>query len=259
MDAMRHTVLTVPGVTPQSFPWDYPLPRLLYKYLRPERLSVLTKCLIRFSQRQAFDDIFDLRPAAGSFGSDDEIAHYMEMQTIPPENQQEVLKHIRELGPRFAEFTVSRLKVPDEFGVLCLTDNPTSDQMWKIYAENSRGFIIAFDTTSPAFQMLATPGRVGKVEYSDEPFRSFLSTYGANAFFRKGTQYQFEREWRSIRALCRFSQIVKPDGGVPIYLAPFNPKCIRQILIRHPCSIEWDLRTLVAVDARYGHVPVQFV
>jgi hypothetical protein len=121
---MRHTVLTVPGVTPQSFPWDYPLPRLLYKYLRPERLSVLTKCLIRFSQRQAFDDIFDLRPAAGSFGSDDEIAHYMEMQTIPPENQQEVLKHIRELGPRFAEFTVSRLKVPDEFGVLCLTDNP---------------------------------------------------------------------------------------------------------------------------------------
>jgi hypothetical protein len=84
------------------------------------------------------------------------------------------------------------------------------------------------------------------------------SSYGANAFFRKSNRYQFEREWRGVKALYRLSQ-EQPNGGLPIYLAPFSPKCIGEILIRHSCSIEWELRALVTVDTRYRHVPVNFV
>jgi hypothetical protein len=117
--ADRHTILTVPGLTSEIAAWDkYPVPPILYKYLRPERFDVLTKCLVRFSQRKVFEDVFELRPPVKSFGSDDEIAKYMELQKVPVEHRADVIKDIRALGDKFTEFTTSKLKVPDEFGVL---------------------------------------------------------------------------------------------------------------------------------------------
>jgi hypothetical protein len=83
--------------------------------------------------------------------------------------------------------------------------------------------------------------------------------YGASAFFRKRTQYGFEAERRSVRALTRFEKTVSPQTGSTVYLAPFNPACITRILILRECSLEWDLRTLTAVDARYRHAIVTLV
>ena len=87
---------------------------------------------------------------------------------------------------------------------------------------------------------------MGGIEYSDEPISSFLSKYGAGAFFQKRTRYSFEAEWRIVRALTRFKDkdIVNPQSGPPIYLARFNPACIAGILILRECSLELNLRTL---------------
>jgi hypothetical protein len=132
--------------------------------------------------------------------------------------------------------------------------------MWQQYAGGGRGFVVAFDTTKPSFNLLGSPGRFGKVEYTDKPIPSFLSGYGPGALFRKRTQYEFEAEWRSIRAFTRFrlEHIRRPNNAPPIYLSPFDPSCIKKISIRKECAVEWELRTLAAVDARYRHVAINF-
>ena len=85
-----------------------------------------------------------------------------------------------------------------------------------------------------------------------------MSCYGIEALFRKLTKYEFEAEWRSIRLFSRFPgrYIVCPDGMPKIFLAPFDPKCIPEIFIRAKCELEWELRHLAAIDARYRHVTI---
>jgi len=207
--------------------------------------------------------VYELRPEVTTFGNEEEIARFMQIDPVlsrhPPELREAVIKHVKQTPGREAALisqAQSWLTTPDEFAVLCLTEDPLCNKMWEEYADHGRGFVVAFDTTHKGFTMLRTPGQLGKVEYSDEPFPSFLSTYGVDIFFRKRTRYQFEAEWRSIRALKRFSQVRKPQNGPAIYLAPFDPDCVREILITPQCSVEWELRTLAAIDSRYRHVPV---
>ncbi len=264
----RQTAVVVPGVSPDVFPWDkYPLPRVLYKYFPPERLHVLTQCLIRFSQRQVFEDAYDLYPEIATFGNRAAIMEFMASDPVlsrhPPSLREAVAAHVPNTPGREAELirqTQEWLTEPDSLLVLCLTEDPSSDQMWEQYADARRGFVIAFNTSHPSFQHLQSPGRIGKVEYTDEPVPDFLTTYGMNAFFQKRIRYKFEAEWRSIRRFTRFppENIRRPKDALPIYLAPFDPACITTILIKPECAVEWELRTLAAVDCRYTHVPVEF-
>jgi hypothetical protein len=100
------------------------------------------------------------------------------------------------------------MRSPDEFGVLCLTEQPDSQRMWTEYADSGRGFVVGFDTSHAEFTQLTKLGRIGLVCYSDEPFGSFLGTFSdiAATFFRKRMKYEFEREWRSIRAIRHLEQ-----------------------------------------------------
>jgi Protein of unknown function (DUF2971) len=148
----------------------------------------------------------------------------------------------------------ANVRSPDEFGVFCLTELPDSEKMWAEYADNGTGFVIAFDTTHPSFSRLKTPGRLGKVKYSDEPLGTFLgmmAQHGAGFFFRKRMRYALEAEWRSIRALHRLE-------GQPgeIFLAPFQPSCVRGIVIRSECSVKARLRQLIEGDARHRHATI---
>lgn len=178
----------------------------------------------------------------------------------PPLLKEAVVNHVLHTPGREAELIREAqqwMKAPEEFGVFCLCENSRSSKMWDEYAVQGTGFVIAFNTQCRAFDKLRFPGRVGKVEYTDEKVRSFLSAYGAAAFFRKRQRYAFEAEWRSIRALKRFDHVVKNGSGEPIYLSDFDPSCIAVILILETCTVEWELRTLAAVDCRYQHIKVE--
>ena len=105
----------------------------------------------------------------------------------------------------------------------------------------------------------ATEEQIGKVEYSNERISSFLTRYGATSFFQKKERYRFEAEWRSVRALRRFKKVHQPDKGLAVYLAPFGPSCVAEVRILPECVVEWELRTLFAVDSRYRHTSVTVV
>jgi hypothetical protein len=264
---LRHdSAVALPGTVPKVHPWQRALPPVLYKYYPPERFHVLTDCMVRFSQREVFDDQQDLRPEVANFGTADEMRAFMESDPVlarhPPALKEAVIAHILntpEREQRLIRQTQEWLTVPEEFAVFCLCENSVSRRMWGQYASNGKGFVVAFDTRHPTFAFLKSPGLIGEVEYSDTPISSFLGKYGASAFFRKRMRYAFEAEWRSVRALSRFEDTVNPGSGPTIYLARFSPACIARILILDECLLEWELRTLTAVDARYKHAGVALI
>jgi hypothetical protein len=243
-------------------PWEHRAPLFLYKYLHPHRFHVLTSERVRFSQRTAFDDDHELQPQYVNFGTESEIRQYLALDTgFVPDPRVDLDAFIRllasspELQERAQKNAQRAMKSPDEFGVFCLTDAPDNERMWREYADNERGFVICFDTAHPVFSLLTSPGHLGKVDYSDKPFGTFLGTFfteGAGVFFRKRMKYAFEREWRSIRGLHRLERC---PGD--IYLSRFDPHCIKKIIIRPSCGIEMKLRHLLAVDARYCHVRLE--
>ncbi len=147
------------------------------------------------------------------------------------------------------------ITVHDELGIFCLTEAATCDQMWREYAGNGTGFVIGFDTGHAGFELLKTPGRLGKVSYSDAPFGSALGTLlnedAAGAIFRKRMRYAFEREWRSIRMLRRLECCAR--GA---FLSAFDPASVREIIIRPDSSVKMDLQRLLATDDRYQHVKI---
>jgi hypothetical protein len=224
--------------------------------------------MVRFSQREVFDDQRDLRPEVANFGTSDEIRAFMNNDPVlaryPAALKEAVIAHVLNTPDREQELirqTQGWLTAPEKFAVFCLCENSLSRQMWNQYASNGKGFVVAFEARHPTFALLKSPGLMGGVEYGDEPISSFLSRYGASAFFRKRTRYSFEAEWRSVRSLTRFKDkdIVKPESGPAIYLARFDTACIARILILKKCSVELNLRTLAAVDARYRHVAVALI
>src|SRR3954452_6481881 len=113
-------------------PGEKEVPPVLYKYLRPERIDVLTTCRIRFSQRTAFEDDHELQPEYAIFGSEAEIWEMLLNHQIMYPGAEPVapgmsLSHFVELVARNAylqertkRVALASMKSPDQLGVLCL-------------------------------------------------------------------------------------------------------------------------------------------
>jgi DUF2971 family protein len=241
-------------------PWEHPLPPVLYKYMPPERVHVLSDCRVRFSQRIAFDDEHELQPEYATFGTLGEIWRFVIGKGIEldPRMPANILVQLIAQSPRSQALAIQtaqkNIKSIDELGVFCLTEAANCDRMWDEYADGGRGFVIGFNTAHAGFGQLKVPGHIGKVSYSDEPFGSFLGTIEAGdvgGLFRKRLRYMHESEWRSIRFLRR----LEPHPG-GIFLSPFDPASVCAIIIRPECSVQVELRRLVATDERYQHVQI---
>lgn len=243
-------------------PWEHPGPTILYKYLPPERLHVLSDCRVRFSQRTAFRDDHELQPDYAIFGTASEIWRYaistgfqLKRGGLSASEMVAAMAgdpRVQKIG---IESLQKNIKVRDEVGIFSLTETTDCNQMWSEYADQGRGFILGFSTTHPGFQQLKGRGHLGKVSYSDEPIGSALGSLwnddAVGALFRKRMKYAFEREWRSIRMLSRLEH---SGGGV--FLSAFDPASVCEIIIRPDCAVEANLVQLVADDPRYNHVPI---
>ena len=244
-------------------PWEYPPPPVLFKYLLPERLHVLTDCRVRFSQRAAFEDDHELQPDYAIFGTSDEIWRFaistgaqLSRGGLPAG----VIVRALATDPRQQKLAIENLQrhttVKDELGCFCLTEFADSGRMWTEYAGNEKGFVLGFDTAHRGFiQQLIPRGRLGKMSYSDEPFGSALGAVedeGAGVMFRKPMKYAFEREWRIVRLLKRLKQ--RNHG---LFLSPFDPASVCRIIMRPTCAVEPQLREIISTDARYHHLQIE--
>src|SRR5580704_13958250 len=148
-------------------PWDHPFPPVLYKYRPAAWLDVLTDCRVRFSHRTVFEDDHELQPDYAIFGTESEIWRYALSIGFP----------LKRNGLSAAEMVVAMATDPraQKVGIEGMKNNVRArDEMWTEYAGSGTGFVVGFDTAHAGFERLTTPGRLGKVSYSDEPFGSAL-------------------------------------------------------------------------------------
>ncbi len=173
---------------------------------------------------------------------------------MPPDLLAQLIAENPDYQARAKETAVKNIKSIDRMGILCLTATARCDQMWNEYADYGCGFVVAFDTTHAAFGKMTGPLGIRNVSYSDEGFATFLGMMEKSVFeplYRKRMEYSFEQEWRSIRLLKDLER--HPND---VFLAPFDPGLIREIVIGPNCGVEPQLLDIVARDQRYQHVQI---
>ena len=147
---------------------------ILYKYLHPDRLSVLREQKIRFTQPGDFNDPFEFRPRIESLMQDQQTREHVAanfdrlvdeelaqngalLQSMPKETWKQLLLAQKPLLPALfsllmpetlnrTSFSIDKV-LNQSVGILCLSEMRDSLLMWGHYADNHRGLAIGLIQT----------------------------------------------------------------------------------------------------------------
>jgi hypothetical protein len=178
------------------------------------------------------------------------------------------VKNSMRLFPRIVEPTFGRefqRKFGQRFGVLSLTENPTSLLMWAHYANSHQGIAIGFHTKSQFLNRSNAKGAIGRVlpvTYSSE--RPAVTVYDPTVsgvtyaerlirqmLLTKSVEWQYEREHRVVLPLddqVGFPHEIRNDG---IHLFSFPPEAVAVVILGARVSEETSntVRLTLAQDS----------
>jgi hypothetical protein len=238
---------------------------ILYKYLAPDRIDVLRNRLIRFTQPRAFNDPFEFRPAFGELVSGRTLEEHLSGEAF----ERRVSDALKKAGvpdlvarAQFLQFasagrtqaiaafraaapglraTLERVfeeQMSRHVGVLCLSEVRDSALMWGHYTDCHRGFVIGLDDAHPFFSKRRSAkdefGFLRKVLYRrDRPdmrLDTASESISADLFQTKSQEWEYEREWRMMRALDEATKRI-PQMPYDICLFDFDPGAVREIIV----------------------------
>lgn len=227
----------------------------LYKYLKPQRVDVLNRLMIRFTPPIAFNDPFELKPSH-------EVSK--DRAILEEEAKSELLRKYEELPsstktqldfesfcqqcPSFLEKFCKNItdssvvkKFEEEierqikrFGILSLTEIKDSLLMWAHYADSHQGFVMEFDDQNEFFKRNANPnaqtGHLIKMSYAhDRPKVVLPGKPGLSALYCKSKEWEYEGEWRIILSLKEATKVIPAEEG-DIHLFELPPKTIKSVI-----------------------------
>ena len=234
----------------------------LYKYLHPDRITVLRDGLIRFSSPKVLNDPFELKPHVSEIATkqylDAEIDCSLpnildeEYLNLPLEFRKQVsvqqfrslvMTHFPTLKSKVEELatTASAMsqhlmaqKFEEMIGVLCLTETPDNLLMWAHYADSHQGFVVEFDSDAPFFNQRNGSSdefrHIRKVAYSDSRPSLILSeSEGFSPFFTKGIDWSYEAEWRMMLPLFEANHVIG-QGPTGVHLFAYPRTAIRSVI-----------------------------
>jgi hypothetical protein len=238
-------------------------PRRLYKYFAPDRSSVLSDALLRYTPLGAFNDPFEGRPEVTALYAESEMVTTID-RMIPEEVKamhDSLPSHIRgttsydqllSLTKRFIkgqlpEFVAKsktygtpaidllRCRLDEIVGALCLSEIPDNLLMWAHYAASHTGFVVEFDGHHSYFHeqqaVESDLHHLRRVQYRDtRPSAPLSELDGMEMFFVKSAHWSYEREWRILRAL-QDASLTKPTTPFPVYLFPFPREAVKSVII----------------------------
>ena len=228
---------------------------MLYKYLPPDRLDVLKKLKIRFSQPSALNDPFESHPLIniGALCEDQlrniEITSQELWKNTSKENKTKqnynLLKtKTKELKADMKE-KMSPSSVGQHFikmfnnsmGVLSLSRTFNNLLMWSHYAHNHKGFVIGFDEKHSFFYQKSVSGLTtspNDVRYTSQRSQSEVSDPDKyrKLLCEKSIDWAYEEEVRVIMMFTEYSESQGNDeSGLPIYLFDIPVDMIKTIYI----------------------------
>ncbi|MFS2091721.1 DUF2971 domain-containing protein [Pseudomonas sp. Pseusp11] len=247
------------------------VPRTLYKYVTPERVDILKNLKIRFTQPFALNDPFEFNLSFQEIISEKEL--FDKVSTLDPdlmirqtleklsEPEQAALKN---MPPEFHEFLIAKVqqltslenikKINNEYirphtdrikseislglnkhiGILSLSSNCSIPPMWANYADNSKGFIIGFDTTNQFFNRRRSESdelyHLRKVVYEDTQPLGSVSEVKKDILIQKNKSWEYENEWRMLLPLSAANAEISTPAGDNVFLFDLPANAISQII-----------------------------
>jgi len=234
---------------------------VLYKYLPPERRHLVQDRLIRFTQPGLFNDPFEASPYLESYGPDNVLYKAIKDITKSITEEQYYAAPLGDRGDKtYEEFIKHATEHPEEFarvirasepqslsdfgstmfdkinqavGILSLSEQNDSMLMWAHYTVRHTGFVVGFDASHEFFNPPKDENdpisRLAKVEYcTDRPKVSVAQCTEDDLFFRKGTDWAHEQEWRLVRYLKDADDYRIVDKH-DCYLFEVPASCFREI------------------------------
>lgn len=206
----------------------------LYKYYDEGRYEFFKNGLIRYTQPQAFNDPFEMKPHFSTLASKqfiaelinkeyegvirkeynnlpDEIRHtisYREFQRLMESKKGWIKSQMEKCSDQLAPRAKKTLHDGFEkhVGVLSLTEVPDNLLMWSHYANSHQGFIVEFDADHEFFDQRKSDKDdfrcLRRVSYSkSRSTPAFLDIVSLDDLLSKGDVWSYEREWRMLVAL----------------------------------------------------------
>lgn len=235
---------------------------ILFKYLPPDRMDVLRRRTLRFTQPGDFNDPFEFRPQIQAAASPDDVQAYVEehFETLVDQelakygalarlvggpNVRELLLRQKSMLPELFQLlqpqmlqrvapaidTVLNLNV----GVLCLSEVRDSILMWGHYTDNHRGLVVGFDSKHPFFSRRRSDkdefGFLRQVIYQlERPHVTLADTTSPAWFQTKSNDWAYEKEWRLVSPLAQAEHRIEAHP-YPICLFEFAPDAVREIIV----------------------------
>lgn len=260
----------------------------LFKYLHQDRTDVLLGQSIRFSSPAVLNDPFELKPHLAALASPEHMeAHITRVlpellreelaklpsevrALVPVEALHEILLRqlpgakrniqgiVEVLMPKLQE--VMARKFEELIGILCLSESADNLLMWAHYADSHRGFVIEFDERSPFFDRRVNPDdelrHLRKVSYSPKrPSLTLTDVEDFTPFVTKGTDWQYEAEWRMIVPLDTASTVIG-EGPHAVHLFKFPAQAITAVVLgtRMAAQKKEVVRKILADSPHFSHV-----
>jgi Protein of unknown function (DUF2971) len=259
----------------------------LYKYVHPERLDVLQNAEIRFTPPLNTNDIFEVRQTFEMLAGP-KFQELFREQAESIDIDQQLEAAAAEAGLQmpastlkllagdllgidvesFVKNTLSQVlenqlypmmnsseKISDlleQLGknLLCLslTEKMDSSPMWAHYADNSNGFVIAFNSEHSFFRRGEGGERQGlqKISYFDGKMAEMLDDpYGA--LMSKQADWAYEREWRLYVKADEASRVIPATSG-DIHLVALPRDTINRVILglRASDQLEKDIKAIIA-------------
>ncbi len=260
----------------------------LFKYLHFDRIDILRGLSIRFSSPAVLNDPFELKPHLAKLSSPEYleaaitrllpgIAHE-EFERLPSEVQSQVsvdvlhdmflsrlpqakldIQAMTQTFMPMLQQVIAR-KFDELIGILCLSESPDNLLMWAHYADSHRGFVIEFDERAPFFNRRVNDEdelrHLRRVAYS--PTRPSLTLSDLNdfsPFMIKGTDWEYEAEWRMILPLDEASKVIG-EGTQAVHLFEFPAKAIRAVILgcRMASDKKEEVRQILSSFPHFNHV-----
>jgi Protein of unknown function (DUF2971) len=267
------------------------LPRLLYKYVGPDRVDILINGLIRYTPLGAFNEPFEGRPSITAIAPESEIRETLR-QLLPEQTK----RAFEELDPKvralisyeaFAELVaqVAKSKEPallslfsaftptvrsmlhqkldQHIGILSLSEVADSLLMWSHYAMSHTGCAIGFNTEHSYFDERKGSNdelrHLRRVVYRDSrPHAPMTGLDGVDFFLVKSIQWAYEREWRILRPLNEASSIIDAQPfAIHLFKLPLD--CLTELIIGARASEVTKAAIYQAIRANplLGHLRVK--